>query len=352
MSGAIVHGTLTGETAHFATGITVGGFSSFNGIHVDNSTTNPICFKRNGSIVTQMYGPTSGGGSIANVFLPGKSGTLALTSDIPTGGGGTTITADGVVKTAMNASSTGGIKTLVMTDKLGHFGVTGGIGSLFVDSELFTASETTEKNYRTEIVSTGIRFCSDAHTPPDLDEGSWLTLHGPTAISGGSFSHTIYLPQKSGTVALLSDITGGGSAGVSSIGGKTGAITLGTGLSMNGNELSAEDGGGTTYYQHLLRSKYTDVCDYQFYMTVISTQSSEAGGLTELVLNSANITVGIDVAQSGAPQDYAGFVPAIMIENPDGPANSTIFFVDTINNMRYAIAAEDTEFISDSVETL
>lgn len=237
-SGAIVQGTLTGETAHFATGVTVDGYSSFNGIYVDNSTTKPICFKRNGSIVTKMYGPTSGGGELVNVYLPGKGGTLALTSDIPTGGGGTTITADGVVKTAMNASSTGGIKTLVMTDKLGHFWVTGGIGSLFVDSELFTASETTEKNYRTEIVSTGIRFCSDAHTPPDLDEGSWLTLHGPTAISGGSFSHTIYLPQKSGTVALLSDITGGGSAGVSSIGGKTGAITLGTGLTMSGQQLT------------------------------------------------------------------------------------------------------------------
>lgn len=87
-SGAIVQGTLTGETAHFATGVTVDGYSSFNGIYVDNSTTNPICFKRNGGIVTKMYGPTSGGGELVNVYLPGKGGTLALTSDIPTGGGG------------------------------------------------------------------------------------------------------------------------------------------------------------------------------------------------------------------------------------------------------------------------
>lgn len=90
-SGAIVQGTLTGETAHFATGVTVDGYSSFNGIYVDNSTSNPICFKRNGGIVTKMYGPTSGGGELVNVYLPGKGGTLALTSDIPTGGGGTTI---------------------------------------------------------------------------------------------------------------------------------------------------------------------------------------------------------------------------------------------------------------------
>ena len=85
-SGAIVQGTLTGETAHFATGVTVDGYSSFNGIHIDNSTTKPICFKRNGGIVTKMYGPTSGGGELVNVYLPGKGGTLALLSDI-TGGG-------------------------------------------------------------------------------------------------------------------------------------------------------------------------------------------------------------------------------------------------------------------------
>lgn len=197
---------------------------------------------------------------------------------------------------------------------------------------------------------TNITFDSDIYNTP--------TIGGPT---GGAQDWLIMPTPKTKTIngqSILGsgDITiGGGSAGVSSIGGKTGAITLGEGLSMNGNELSAEGGGGTTYYQHLLRSKYTHGsvgCDYQFYMTVISTQSSEAGGLTDLVLHSANITVGIDAAQRGAPQDYAGFVPAIMIENPDDLANSMIFFVDTINNRSYAVAVEDTEFISDSVETL
>ena len=81
-SGAVINGALT-----------VTGYSSLNGIFVDNSTTKPICFKRNGSIVTKVYGPTSGGGELVNVYLPGKGGTLALTSDIPTGGGGTTYTA-------------------------------------------------------------------------------------------------------------------------------------------------------------------------------------------------------------------------------------------------------------------
>lgn len=75
-SGAVINGALT-----------VTGYSSLNGIFVDNSTTKPICFKRNGSIVTKMYGPTSGGGELVNVYLPGKGGTIALTSDIPTGGG-------------------------------------------------------------------------------------------------------------------------------------------------------------------------------------------------------------------------------------------------------------------------
>lgn len=66
----------------FSDGITANKYSSLNGIHVDNSTTNPICFKRNNSIVTKMYGPTSGGGELVNVYLPGKSGTFAMTNDL------------------------------------------------------------------------------------------------------------------------------------------------------------------------------------------------------------------------------------------------------------------------------
>ena len=94
ISGATVTGPLT-----------VNGYSSLNGIHVDNSTTNPICFKRNNSIVTKMYGPTSGGGELVNVYLPGKSGTIALTSDIPTGGGSAGVTSIGGTTGAITLST-------------------------------------------------------------------------------------------------------------------------------------------------------------------------------------------------------------------------------------------------------
>ena len=72
-----------GSGAVINSALTVTRYSSLNGIFVDNSTTKPICFKRNEGIVTKMYGPTSGGGELVNVYLPGKGGTLALTSDIP-----------------------------------------------------------------------------------------------------------------------------------------------------------------------------------------------------------------------------------------------------------------------------
>jgi len=276
-------------------------------------------------------------GNIA-IYLPDRDGTLALLEDIP-------------------ASPTGNFMPDTPSGPYAMLVASGGIGNTPTWEDI--RDGTIQANFLVYDKSNGQSY--HAHTTGAIFEayntGSGtlkkFTLMAPT----GDAEATVIIPNKSGTLATLDDIPtgGGGSAGVSSIGGKTGAITLGTGLSMNGNELSAEGGGGTTYYQHLLRSKYTHGsvgCDYQFYMTVISTQSSEAGGLTDLVLHSANITVGIDAAQSGAPQDYAGFVPAIMIENPDDHANSMIFFVDTINNRSYAVAVEDTEFISDSVETL
>lgn len=246
-SGAIVQGTLTGETAHFATGVTVDGYSSFNGIYVDNSTTNPICFKRNGGIVTKMYGPTSGGGELVNVYLPGKGGTLALTSDIPTGsGGGTTITVNGKVQSALKAAIylsdvTGGVgdgETLALFDEYGGLNCADFNADYCYVAEC-TAQTSAQENYRTTIQPTGIYFEWTGGSYPDLDEGSnkTLTLCGPLSTSTTS-GNVIRLPAKSGTVALLSDITGGGgSAGVSSIGGQTGAITLGTGLTIDGNNV-------------------------------------------------------------------------------------------------------------------
>lgn len=97
---------ITDQTSLNVGALTAKGYSSLNGIFVDNSTTKPICFKRNGSIVTKMYGPTSGGGELVNVYLPGKGGTLALTSDIPTGGGSAGVSSIGG-KTGAITLSTG-----------------------------------------------------------------------------------------------------------------------------------------------------------------------------------------------------------------------------------------------------
>lgn len=178
------------------------------------------------------------------IFLPTGDGTLALTSDIPTGGGGgTTITADGVVKTAMNASSTGGTGVLLMTDEYGEVNCStlhADVSAEYCDAYEYVAQTAEQKNYRTTLQPTGIYFEWTGGSYPDLDEGSnrTLTLCGPLSTSTTSArDNIIRLPAKSGTVALLSDITGGGSAGVSSIGGTTGAITLSTGLAMSGQQL-------------------------------------------------------------------------------------------------------------------
>lgn len=79
---------------------------------------------------------------------------------------------------------------------------------------------------------TNITFDSDIYNTP--------TVGGPT---GGAQDWLIMPTPKTKTIngqSILGtgDITvGGGSAGVSSIGGKTGAITLGTGLAMSGQQL-------------------------------------------------------------------------------------------------------------------
>lgn len=163
----------------FSDGITANKYSSLNGIYVDNSTTNPICFKRNNSIVTKMYGPTSGGGELVNVYLPGKSGTFAMTDDL-------TGKQDKLV-------SGQNIKTINGQSVLGSGNITVGGGSA------------------------GVTSLGGETGAIDLGEG--------LDITGG----VLYCTVTGGG--------GGGSAGVSSIGGKTGAITLGDGLSMSGQQL-------------------------------------------------------------------------------------------------------------------
>lgn len=57
---------------------------------------------------------------------------------------------------------------------------------------------------------------------------------------------------------IADEYTGGGSSssGVTSIGGADGAITLGTGLSITGQQLSATASGGTQLYKHTFTSSF------------------------------------------------------------------------------------------------
>lgn len=184
-----------------------------------------------------ILAPSNGTG-VYDVRLPDTGGTLALTSDIPTGSGGTTISVNGTAQSTMTASSTGAKNSLVMTDAYGIVNLTGDSAAIFapnahiskyVYAENIEASNTNTPNYKTDVYAKGIGFYSDGGTEPNPDDGSYLILHGPTAVSGSTFSHDVYLPQKSGTIALTSDAC--------TIAGKTGAITLSTGLAMSGQQL-------------------------------------------------------------------------------------------------------------------
>lgn len=68
------------------------------------------------------------------------------------------------------------------------------------------------------------------------DTGEYVKL---MPAMNGTGIYDVRLPDTGGTLALTSDIPtgGGGSAGVSSIGGKTGAILLGTGLTIGSNNV-------------------------------------------------------------------------------------------------------------------
>lgn len=155
------------------------------------------------------------------VILPNKSGTLALTSDI------TTAIND------LKISETGGAYTVPKANSVGTINVNG-VNADGIDSTAVTVADYANAPHNlTQLEGDRLSFYYGA----DPYDGNICNLLAPAGNVTGAATYNIKLPQKSGTVALLSDITGGGSAGVSSIGGTTGAITLSTGLAMSGQQL-------------------------------------------------------------------------------------------------------------------
>ena len=175
--------------------------------------------------------------TLINVNLPSKAGTLALTSDIS-------------VTEAGNNTFTGS-----NTYYGDYFALAAYYPTVQVDSGILKVGQVTSNN--------------DAnHTPTGTFASSTDYGHGSITYRPNTTTHITYtLPSRAGTLALTKDITtieanpsasgtatltklkvgstvytlpsggSGGTAGVSSIGGKTGAITLGAGLSMSNNQL-------------------------------------------------------------------------------------------------------------------
>lgn len=121
-----------------------------------------------------------------------------------------------------------------LTISVGTINVSG-VNADFIDSTAVAVADYSNAPHNlSQLEGDRLSFYYGAADPYD---GNVCNLLAPAGNVAGGTTYNIKLPQKSGTVALLSDITGGGSAGVSSIGGKTGAITLSTGLAMSGQQL-------------------------------------------------------------------------------------------------------------------
>lgn len=160
-------------------------------------------------------------------FLPSSDGTFIVSSGtlapgkLISAGPNPYTVVDSGIKTA-DIMTTGNVKTIngEIIIGSGDISITAGITGVNIYSG----------GKRGTI--TNITFDSDIYNTP--------TISGPT---GGAQDWLIMPTPKTKTIngqSILGsgDITiGGGSAGVSSIGGKTGAITLSTGLAMSGQQL-------------------------------------------------------------------------------------------------------------------
>lgn len=176
-------------------------------------------------------------------------------------------------------------------------------GWLYADLNAATLQVEDSDNYpffRLDFTPNEIYFISG----DDLDDGYQLTLRGPQ--SKLTKNYTLTLPIKTGTLATTSDIdarvpatgttgyylkktasgtewaaapsgSGSGSAGVTSIGGKTGAITIGTGLKMSGNQLYPR------LYKHNIQLSYEAyyffLNAYMFYDDELTQEDINGGAI-------------------------------------------------------------------------
>lgn len=78
--------------------LNVDGDSFLGSTHMSSASLPKVSFQRSNATVVNLLSPTSGGSSTTNIYLPAKAGTMALTSDIPTGALASKNSASGTIK--------------------------------------------------------------------------------------------------------------------------------------------------------------------------------------------------------------------------------------------------------------
>lgn len=185
---------------------------------------------------------------VANYYtyeLPDKPGIFALTSDTITiiskdyvQGGGYTFTADEMTQIVNNFDKT------VICIKISSAVVwsyylypsSNGNSKIFASSGVpFGQGPMGSYSWRLSI--SGSAGSAGAGTMTIVESGGGSGTAGVSSIGGSTGAITLGAGLDITGGTLFCTVAGGGSAGVSSIGGKTGAITLSTGLAMSGNQL-------------------------------------------------------------------------------------------------------------------
>lgn len=196
--------------------------SKFKGVEVDDGVNTATYATGTGGINVTIKGTTNvTGTSGRHLEIDGSGKQDKIT-------GGTSLNAAALsvdsltVSSSINAGGAVNIAADTMTFEIGPndiiFKSDWGGSVVFNNSAIFKGTP-------------GVRFYLG-------DTGEYANILAP---SNGTGVYDVRLPDTGGTLALTSDIpTGsGGSAGVSSIGGKTGAITLGGGLQISGQEITS-----------------------------------------------------------------------------------------------------------------